>query len=747
MGRAIIFTGMLRIIGIILLVVVVVAIGVGAGVVVGYMGNLPKLSSYKGLDKDQTSKVYASDGTLIATFHAEQNRELIPVEQIPKHLQNGVVAIEDERFYQHRGVDLKAIFRALYVNIQSGRIVEGGSTITQQYVRNTFITPEVTMLRKIKEAALAYQLEKKYSKKKILELYLNTVYYGQGCYGVETASQNFFGKPAKDLTLAESALLAGLPGAPNYFSPHNNPKLAMTRRNLVLDKMAKFKYITKKEAEEAKKTPIVLKPTPTQEPLIAPYFVEHVKLSLIEKYGANMVYRGGLRIYTTLDLNMQKKAEEAVFSTLDQPDDPAASLVAIEPKTGYIKALVGGKDIATTKFNLATQARRSPGSAFKTFTLVAAIEKGISPSRSYESASPRYIKIPSGETWKVYNAEGGSAGGSVSIQQATIGSINVVFAQLILDVGAQRVAETAQKMGILSPVPAYPAITLGGMDEGVSALDMASGYATLANDGVYVRATPIIKITDYEGNIIERRKPIGKAVIGKNTAHTVTSILQKVIRYGTGTRAQLDRPAAGKTGTAEYKQDAWFCGYTPDLACAVWMGYPQASIRMGYIHGYPAYGGGIPALIWQKFMSGALEDIPPSDFPGAEPIYEKTIKVTICTESNLLATEFCPDTRERYFDRGDEPTEYCNIHKAPEAPKATVPNVIGMTVNQAKSALSSAGLNVTVSYEPNEVIPEDQIISQSPSAESSVNQGSTVSIVASSGPPEEGNGGGGGTPP
>lgn len=728
---------MLRIIGIILLVVVVVAIGVGAGVVAGYMGNLPKLSSYKSLDKDQTSKVYAADGTLIATFHAEQNREIVPVEQIPKHLQNGVVAIEDDRFYQHRGVDLKAVLRALYVNVRSGRIVEGGSTITQQYVRNSFITPEVTVLRKVKEAALAYQLEKKYSKKKILELYLNTVYFGQGCYGVETASQNFFGKPAKNLTLAESALLAGLPGAPNYYSPHNNPKLALIRRNLVLDRMVRFKSITKKEAEEAKKTPIVLKPMPAQEPLIAPYFVEHVKLSLIEKYGANMVYRGGLRIYTTLDLRMQKIAEDAVFSTLNEPDDPAGSLVAIEPKTGYIKALVGGKDIATTKFNLATQARRSPGSAFKTFCLVAAIEKGISPSKSYESASPRTLKIPGGEIWKVQNAEGGSAGGYVSIQEATARSINVVYAQLVLDVGAQRVAETAQKMGILSPVPPYPAITLGGMDEGVCTLEMASAYATLANDGVYIKPTPIIKITDWQGNIIEKSKPVGKSVIGKNTARTVNSILQRVISGGTGTRGQLDRPAAGKTGTAEYKQDAWFCGYTPDLACATWMGYPEGSIRMGYIHGYPAYGGGIPTIIWEKFMSRALEGIPPSDFAGAEPIYEKTIRVTICTESNLLATEFCPETRQKYFDRGDEPTEYCNIHRPPEDSKATVPNVIGMMVGAATSAINSASLNVTISYETNSVVPKDQVIRQSPSAGSSVDQGSNVSIVVSSGPAEE----------
>ncbi|MFZ3062412.1 MAG: PBP1A family penicillin-binding protein, partial [Actinomycetota bacterium] len=600
---------MLKVIGIIVLIAFVVAFGVTVGIVAGYMGNLPELNSYRSVSKDQTSKVYAADGTLLTSLHAEQNREIIPLDQIPLNLQRAAIAIEDERFYNHRGVDLKAILRALYTNIKTGQVTEGGSTITQQYVRNSFISPEKTLLRKIKEAALAYQLEKKYSKKKILELYLNTVYFGQGCYGVETAAKTFFGKPAKDLSLAESALLAGLPGAPNYFSPYINPKLALQRRNTVLEKMVSQKYISRKEAEEAKKEPIRVLPIKTEEQIIAPYFVEHVKLSLIDKYGANVVYRGGLRIYTTLDLRMQQIAEEAVGSTLSEPDDPSAALVAIEPKTGYIKALVGGRDFKNNKFNLATQAKRSPGSAFKPFTLAAAIENGISPNKTYDSSSPRNIKVPDG-VWRVENYEGRQFSGSMSIREATVWSVNAVYAQLIMDVGAQKVADTAQKMGILTPVPPYPAITLGGLDEGVSPLEMASAYGTLADDGVYVKSTAILKVTDAQGNIIEQNKSTGKQVIGKNTARAVNNILKEVINRGTGTRALLGRPAAGKTGSAEYMQDAWFVGYAPELSTAVWMGYPNGSIRMSSVHGYAPYGGGIPALIWRKFMSAALEGLP-----------------------------------------------------------------------------------------------------------------------------------------
>lgn len=735
----------LKIIGVSLLILLVVGAGVAAGLATGYMSGLPKLSAYKDLGHDQTSKVYATDGSVIATFHAEQNREIIPLNQIPKNLQNAVIDTEDERFYKHHGVDLKAIIRALYANFRSREVSEGASTITQQYVRNSLITPEVTVSRKVKEAALAYQLEQKYSKDKILEMYLNTIYFGQGCYGVETAAENFFHKKAKDLTLGESSLLAGLVGAPNLFSPYTNPELAGKRRVEVLDRLLKNHHITKKEREAALKEPIAVFPINLSEtPTVAPYFVEHVKLTLIDKYGANMVYRGGLRIYTTIDLRLQSIAEDAVWGTLNEPGDPSGALASIDPKTGYIKALVGGRDFNANKFNLATQSKRCPGSSFKTVALVAALENNIPPTRSYDASSPRYIKLAD-ETWRVENYEGGHYSGSMSLTEATVWSVNVVYAQLAMDVGAGKIAETAQKMGVTSNVPPYPAIAIGGLPDGVSPLEMASVYATLANDGVFMKPTAITKVTDAQGNLIEQAKLEGKQVINKNVARTANGILKQVIQRGTGFRADIGRPACGKTGTAEYKQDAWFVGHTPDLATAVWMGFPEGSVTMDYYHGYPPYGGSLPAIMWKSFMSRALEGVPVSDFPGVEqsPTQSGTeVMVTVCTESGLLATSNCPSTKDKWFTAGQEPKEYCNIHTQPpqQAPPdqtgyITVAGVEGQSIGSATSVLTGQGLTVVFSKEKSDTVPVDHVISQSPGGGTSVPPNSTVSLVISDGPP------------
>ncbi len=670
-------------VGIGVLVFTVVVGGGLAGIATGYMGGLPKLSAYKDLGRDQTSKMYAADGTLLATLHAEQDREVIPSTDIPKTLQKAIVAIEDSRFYQHNGVDLRGILRAVYVNWRYGS-GEGGSTLTQQYVRNSFIKPEPTLARKVKEAALAYQLEQRYSKDKILEMYLNTVYFGEGCYGIEAAAQTYFGKHAKNLTLPESALIAGLPGAPNLFDPYVNIKLCKTRRDRVLTKMVEQHFTSAKDAAAAKKAPINVKPAklPTDvAPSIAPYFVEHVKLALIEKYGANMVYRGGLRIYTTLDMNMQKSAEAAVFGTLNEAGDPEAALVAIDPKNGTIKALVGGRDFNKNKYNLATQALRSPGSSFKVMGLAAALESNISPGRTYDASAPKTIKNGD-ETWRVENYEGGNFGGQMSVAEATVWSVNAVYAQLAMDVKASKIAETAQKLGIVTPVPSYPSIILGALPDGATVLEMASAYATLADDGVYNRPSGIAKLTDSEGTIIEVSKSQGKQAVSQNTARTVSKILEQVISRGTGYRANIGRPAAGKTGTAEYKQDAWFCGYTPDLACAVWMGYPEGSVTMDYIHGYPPYGGSLPAIMWQQFMSEALANVAVSEFPDAGNVsyINDGVKVKVCAISGLLATPYCPDTVDKYFNPADVPKQSCNVHTGPAAP--TPPPSSGSTTTQ-----------------------------------------------------------------
>jgi len=369
---------------------------------------LPKLENQAIKKSPQTSKMYAADGTLVTDFFVEQNRVIIPLSQIPIHLQHGVIAIEDKRFYEHRGVDLEAIARAFVTNLEQGQIAEGGSTLTQQYVKNALIQPERTLTRKIKEAYLASQVEKKYSKKKILEKYLNTVYFGVNTYGIETAAETFFGKAAKDLSLAESALLAGVIKSPNRYSPYTFPERALARREAVLRRMAEQKYITEEEVEAAKSEPLTVQPI-IEKKVPAPYFADYVKRLILEdpKYGstpsqrANLVFKGGLRIYTTLDLKMQTQAEEAT-QLLNLPNDPSASIVAVDPKTGYIKALVGGKDFETNKYNLATQGKRQPGSSFKIFVLATALANGVRPTKIYQ-ASPFTMKLP-GKDWQVVNS-------------------------------------------------------------------------------------------------------------------------------------------------------------------------------------------------------------------------------------------------------------------------------------------------------------------------------------------------------
>ncbi len=561
---------------------------------------MPRLSLDKPIVNAQTTKVFASDGSLIADLFVEQNRVIIPLSDISLHLQHAVVSIEDERFYDHQGVDIKAIARAIYINLRSGEIVEGGSTISQQYVKNSFITPEKTMQRKIKEAILAYQLERTLSKKKILENYLNTIYFGHSVYGAQTAAQFYFNKDAKDLTLDEAAFLAGLIRSPNRYSPYINPEKALARRNTVLKKMASLGFITPKEAEAAMALPIKVSP-PEQKIAVAPYFLEYVKQMLIDKYGANMVFKGGLRIYTTLDLKMQQAAEEAVSKVLDRPDDPSAALVAIDPKTGYIRALVGGKDFNTQKFNLAVQGHRQAGSAFKTFVLTTAIDQGISPNKVYRS-TPVTIKLP-GKDWEVHNYTEGSGGPPMSIKAGTIHSVNCVYARLIMDVGPQNVVDMAKRMGIVTPLEPYPAIALGGLKTGVTPLEMASAYGTLANQGVHIKPTPVIKIMDSSGKVIEKNRNVKRSAMDPSVAYMVTDILQDVISYGTGTRARIGRPAAGKTGTTQNYRDAWFAGYTPDLVAAVWVGHPKAQISMLRVHGIRVAGGTFPAQIWARFDS------------------------------------------------------------------------------------------------------------------------------------------------
>lgn len=588
--------------------------GVTAGIMVSFGNEIPNINKKAPRSVAQTTKIYAADGSWMADLHAEEDRVFTKLDGIPKHLQNAVIAIEDERFYKHSGIDYQGIVRALVSNIKSGGIVEGGSTLTQQFVKNRYLTHEKTYVRKAKEAILAYQLERKLSKKQILEAYLNTIYFGNGVYGVNTAAYKYFGKPLGKITIAESAMLAGLIRAPIRYSPFQDPDFAKKRRDFVVKRMYDQKRITRREAEVALAEPLKLVKE-RGDIGFAPFFIEYVKQDLIKKYGPNAVFKGGLRVFTTLKPGYQKSAEEAVKSTLNRANDPSASLVSIESKTGYIRAMVGGRDFRTEKFNLAVQGHRQAGSSFKMFVLAAAIQKGYSLNDVFVSA-PQSIKFAKdAPVWNVKNYSN-SYRGPITLRQATTFSDNTVFAQLIVKVGATNVVKMAHDLGIISDIPANPAIALGGLTTGVSALEMAIAGATLANDGVKPKPISVTKITDHNGVVLEENQPSSKRIIDANIARTVNSALNDAMHKGTGRRAIIGRPAAGKTGTAQDYRDAWFNGYTPNLATAVWMGYTHAQIPMRNVHGLQVAGGTFPAEIWGKFMREAVKDMPVANFPG-----------------------------------------------------------------------------------------------------------------------------------
>ncbi|MHB8511394.1 MAG: transglycosylase domain-containing protein [Actinomycetota bacterium] len=581
----------------------------------------------------QTSKIFASDGTLITTLHAEENRENIPLSQVPMVVRDAVVAIEDSRFYQHPGVDLRAIVRAFFRNTNSGKVVEGGSTITQQYVKNVLIARQRTLKRKIDEAVLAYELEKRYTKNQILERYLNTVYFGAGAYGIQAASHTYFSVDPKALNLPQAALLAGLIRSPSYYDPLSDPDASKARRNTVLQRMMDLGYITEAQRSSASATPLLLKPEPRQARYDAAYFVEWIKdvIARDPRFGklgstiadrVNALFKGGLRIYTTVDLNAQHAAEAASKQVLTDAADPYNALVSIEPDTGAVRAMVGGRDFFSTtdpyaKFNLAVQSRRQPGSSFKPFTLAAAIEHGISLDHVYRGGSQITIDLPDGTTWSPRNYESLSFGRYLTLREATIKSVNVVYAQVVRDIGPEAVIEMAHRLGITSDLADVYAIALGA-DE-VSPLEMATAYCAFANGGYRVQANGITKITDSSGNVIWKWTPTKTQVLDPSVVTKVVDTLRDVVQYGTGTREQLTgRDVAGKTGTSEEYHDAWFAGFVPQMVTISWVGFPKAQIPM-----LPPYtrirvvGGSWPGQIWKLTMLSELQGTPSIQFTTA----------------------------------------------------------------------------------------------------------------------------------
>jgi penicillin-binding protein 1A len=589
---------------------------IGALSVVGYIVAIAAsgrdISELKPIDKGESSIVYASDGSRLGYVQSDVIRQPKPWRDLPVELRQATVAIEDERFYEHSGVDPEGVVRAAIKNITSGSTLQGGSTITQQLVRALYIQdPQQDIKRKIREAKLAQELEQKHSKRWILEQYLNTVPYGtvggRTALGAEAASQVYFSKPAKDLTLDEAALLAGLPQAPSQYNPFQNPRGAIERRNAVLQAMADNNFISQQRARKSMQQGLGLKQgIALYSRRREPYFFDYVEQLLIEKYGQAVYRQGGLKIYTTIDPKMQEQGRQAIKAQLGLPGDPSSAVVTIDPSNGHIRAMASSGTYNDRTFNLAAQGHRQPGSAFKTMVLTTAIREGVDPrSTTYES-KPIHLQIPGYGTWspKTYD---NSYYGTMNLVKATLKSDNSVYAQLDVDLGPEKVAQTARDLGITSKLEGVPSEGLGGLGEGVSPLEMARAYATLAGGGKRHKPVAITKVEFRDGKTddsLGRSK--GKQVIPDGVAYEVTKILEQNVQAGTGTKAQIGCPAAGKTGTTDNFNDAWFVGYTPDLATAVWVGYPNALRQMRNIHGNAGVAGGtIPALIWGGYMSQA----------------------------------------------------------------------------------------------------------------------------------------------
>ncbi|HMK92541.1 MAG TPA: PBP1A family penicillin-binding protein [Thermoleophilia bacterium] len=599
-------------------------VGVGATVVRSLTRDLPPVSAVEHLNLPQTSFVYDRHGHLIATIHGATNRIVVGSGQIPRRLRQATVAIEDKRFYRHHGVDFEAILRALVADLSAGHIVEGGSTLTQQYVKDTLLTRRQTFRRKFQEAVLAWRLEDEWSKRTILTHYLNTVYYGAGAYGAQSAALTYFGVPARRLTLAQSATLAGITRLPESYSPTIHPKAARARRNLVLRMMHEQGYISARQMRKAQHKRLgVRRRPPPQVERAAAYFVEYVKQQLIDRYGVRRVFEGGLRVYTTLDLGWQRKAIESIRATLNVPGDPAAALVSVDPSDGAIRAMVGGLDFERQKFDLAWQSRRQPGSAMKPFVLTAAIEQGMNPATTTYVSHPLHLYMgPGAPTWDVTTFDGTSYGTS-TVEQATLRSDNTVYAQLVMDVGPRNVVRVARAMGITSHLQAVPSIALGS--QVVNPLEMAQAYATFATEGVRHDAYAVRRVESADGRIDYVRHLRGRRVLRPEVAYAVDRILEENVQMGTGVAARLPgRAVAGKTGTTSGFTDAWFCGFTPNLTTVVWVGYPKDTSRsMTSVHGIEVVGGTFPAIIWQRFMQAATAGTPVWAFPvpAAQPQY------------------------------------------------------------------------------------------------------------------------------
>ena len=605
---------------------------VAVGYVAAVAATAPDLDELRAIDKGENSVIFAADGSRLGYVQSDEIRTPITWERMPRDLRGAVVAIEDENFWKHTGVDYGAIVRAGVRNISSGKTVQGGSTITQQLVRALYIKDaERSFERKIREAKLASELEKRKSKRWILREYLNSVPFGtingRTAIGVEAAARMYFSRPAKELKLHQAAMLAGLPQAPSQYNPFSNPSAAVERRNEVLAQMVRNGYVSADRARRAARKRLSLKRSDRYTKRREPYFFDYVQDQLIERYGAGVFRRGGLKVRTTIDPRLQQAGRTAVAQNLGYPDDPSAAVVSIDPKNGHVRAMSSSGTYDQRTFNLAAQGHRQPGSAFKTFVLATAIRKEVDPRSTTYQSKPVSLDTDEYGPWKVETYDK-SYGGTMDLVQATLKSDNTVYAQLDLDLGPKEVRKTAKMMGITTKLDGLPAEGLGGLRLGVSPLEMANAYATLASGGMRNEPKAILKVEFPDGNVDNLGKPERKRVFSDGVASEVTKILEQNIQQGTGTKANIGCPAAGKTGTTDDFNDAWFVGYTPTLVSSVWVGYPNALREMRGVHGVDVAGGTFPAQIWGSYMSVAKgaecrDFAPPATPVKFSPFYGK----------------------------------------------------------------------------------------------------------------------------
>ena len=580
--------------------------------------SLPSVSALETLQPIQGTKIYDDNDEAITELHVER-RILVPLAQIPQSLRDAILATEDRRFYSHWGIDPIGVARAVVQNYRRGRIVEGGSTITQQLTKVLFLTPDKSLERKLREAVLAMELERRYSKDRILEMYLNQVYFGSGSYGVEAAARTYFGKSVSELTVRESALLAGLPRAPTNYSPFERPEAAKRRREVVLRRMVDFGTIKDEEAKRLAKTDLGLIP-PERRRTTGQYFIDYVQQTLEAKYGPDLVLKGGLNVYTTLNPTMQLTAEQSLREGLKalqgrtgspqgRPGEtPEGAVVTVEPQTGYVKAMVGGSDFFRSEFNRAVQAKRQPGSAFKPFIYIAALEAGFTPASQIEDSPVSFAVGKNGQVWKPENYDR-KFRGATTLQQAIEESVNVVTVKLQERIGLAKTIQVARRLGITSPLDVNLSLALGTSD--VSLLEITSAYGTLANQGVWMPPVTIRYVTDAQGKLLEEHVPEGREAVAPETAYVITQMLRGVVERGTGQAAKgLGRPVAAKTGTTNDYSNAWFVGFTPRLATGVWVGYDRPRSL-----GKDETGSRVAVPIWVTYMGKVLGDSPKEDFP------------------------------------------------------------------------------------------------------------------------------------